>query len=74
MKEVEDLCDRVVILQKGRVKSSVSLTEAEEKLETALLEVQPQEKALQWLTENGYEAWMEKGLLAVKAEKGKFPL
>ncbi|ASB90962.1 ABC transporter ATP-binding protein [Bacillus sonorensis] len=73
LKEVEDLCDRVVILQKGRVKSSVSLTEAEEKLETALLEVQPQEKALQWLTENGYEAWMEKGLLAVKAEKRQIP-
>ncbi|ATH94430.1 ABC transporter ATP-binding protein [Bacillus glycinifermentans] len=73
LKEVEDLCDRVVILQNGRVKSTVTLHGAEEKLEKALLEVQPEEKALQWLKGNGYEAWTEKGLVAVKVEKRKIP-
>ncbi|KAA6449624.1 ABC transporter ATP-binding protein [Bacillus swezeyi] len=73
LKEVEDLCDRVVILQKGKIKSEVILNDRDEKREKALLEVQPQEKALQLLSEHGYEAYAEKGMLAVKVAKAQIP-
>ncbi|MGQ9027233.1 ABC transporter ATP-binding protein [Bacillus licheniformis] len=73
LKEVEDLCDRVVILQKGKIKSTVVLNQADEKQEKAMLEVQPHDKALQWLKDQGYEARTEKGLLAVKVEKAQIP-
>ncbi len=38
-----------------------------------MLEVQPHDKALQWLKDQGYEARTEKGLLAVKVEKAQIP-
>ncbi|QHZ48539.1 ABC transporter ATP-binding protein [Bacillus sp. NSP9.1] len=73
LKEVEDLCDRVVILQKGKIKSEVGLRNTDEKQEKALFEVEPQQKALQWLTEHGFEARSEKGRLAVKVAKAQIP-
>ncbi|MDA1477801.1 ABC transporter ATP-binding protein [Bacillus changyiensis] len=72
LKEVEDLCDRVIIIQHGKVKSAVSLTEKQNQ-EKTLLEVEPRDQALKWLKEHGYNVKIERNLLAVQVAKADIP-
>ncbi|NPC91590.1 ABC transporter ATP-binding protein [Bacillus sp. WMMC1349] len=72
LKEVEDLCDRVIIIQHGKVKSAVSLTENQHQ-EKTLLEVEPCDQALKWLKENGYNVKVERNLLAVQVTRADIP-
>ncbi|MBD3859932.1 ABC transporter ATP-binding protein [Bacillus sp. 28A-2] len=51
--EVEELCDRMIIIQKGRIKASANLRNMEGK-EQVLMNIQPAEKAALWLGKNGY--------------------
>lgn len=51
--EVEELCDRMIIIQKGRIRASANLRDMEGK-EQVLMNIQPVEKAASWLDTNGY--------------------
>ncbi|TQR22968.1 ABC transporter ATP-binding protein [Bacillus safensis] len=51
--EVEELCDRMIIIQKGQIKASTHLRDMEGK-EQVLMNIQPVEKAVSWLDENEY--------------------
>ncbi|QHQ82198.1 ATP-binding cassette domain-containing protein [Bacillus subtilis] len=46
--EVEELCDRMIIIQKGEIKASTMLRDIEGK-EQMLMNIQPVEKAVTWL-------------------------
>lgn len=73
LREVEDLCDRVIIIQKGEIKAEVSLNGAGQKTEKAVIEVQPAEKALDWLMGNGYSAERKDGSIVVDIAKENIP-
>lgn len=73
LREVEDLCDRVIIIQKGEIKAEVSLNGAGQKTEKAVIEVQPAQKALDWLTGNGYTAERKDGSIVVDIAKENIP-
>lgn len=51
--EVEELCDRMIIIQKGQIKASTHLREMEGK-EQVLMNIQPVEKAVSWLDAHEY--------------------
>ncbi|KML08859.1 ABC transporter ATP-binding protein [Bacillus safensis] len=51
--EVEELCDRMIIIQKGQIKASTHLRDMEGK-EQVLMNIQPVEKAVSWLDANEY--------------------
>lgn len=51
--EVEELCDRMIIIQKGQIKASTHLRDMEGK-EQVLMNVQPVEKAVSWLDAHDY--------------------
>ncbi|WP_458110092.1 ABC transporter ATP-binding protein [Bacillus zhangzhouensis] len=51
--EVEELCDRMIIIQKGQIRASANLRDMEGK-EQVLMNIQPVEKAASWLDRNGY--------------------
>ncbi|KEP25414.1 ABC transporter ATP-binding protein [Bacillus zhangzhouensis] len=51
--EVEELCDRMIIIQKGQIRASANLRDMEGK-EQVLMNIQPVEKAASWLDTNGY--------------------
>ncbi|MEC1634944.1 ABC transporter ATP-binding protein [Bacillus mojavensis] len=73
LREVEDLCDRVIIIQKGEIKAEVSLNGAGQKTESAVIEVQPAEKAIAWLVGNGYTAERKDGSIVVDIAKENIP-
>ncbi|MBJ7573186.1 ABC transporter ATP-binding protein [Bacillus halotolerans] len=73
LREVEDLCDRVIIIQKGEIKAEVSLNGAGQKTEKAVIEVQPAQKALDWLRGNGYTAERKDGSIVVDIAKENIP-
>ncbi|WP_339191995.1 ABC transporter ATP-binding protein [Bacillus sp. FSL K6-1003] len=73
LREVEDLCDRVIIIQKGEIKAEVSLNGAGQKTEKAVIEVQPAEKAIAWLVGNGYTAERKDGSIVVDIAKENIP-
>ncbi|MGX4764700.1 ABC transporter ATP-binding protein [Bacillus mojavensis] len=73
LREVEDLCDRVIIIQKGEIKAEVSLNRAGQKTEKAVIEVQPAEKAIAWLVGNGYTAERKDGSIVVDIAKENIP-
>ncbi|WP_339179742.1 ABC transporter ATP-binding protein [Bacillus sp. FSL R5-0560] len=73
LREVEDLCDRVIIIQKGAIKAEVSLNGAGQKTEKAVIEVQPAEKAIAWLVGNGYTAERKDGSIVVDIAKENIP-
>ncbi|MEC1679378.1 ABC transporter ATP-binding protein [Bacillus mojavensis] len=73
LREVEDLCDRVIIIQKGEIKAEVSLNGAGQKTEKAVIEVQPAEKAIAWLVGNGYTAERKDGSIVVDIVKENIP-
>ncbi|QYX43970.1 ABC transporter ATP-binding protein [Bacillus inaquosorum] len=73
LREVEDLCDRVIIIQKGEIKAEVSLHGTNQKTEKAIIEVQPEEKAFNWLTGNQYQAERQDGAIVVEVAKEKIP-
>ncbi|MEC1545853.1 ABC transporter ATP-binding protein [Bacillus halotolerans] len=73
LREVEDLCDRVIIIQKGEIKAEVSLNGAGQKTEKAVIEVQPAQKALDWLRGNGYTAEHKDGSIVVDIAKENIP-
>ncbi|MDR4229071.1 ABC transporter ATP-binding protein [Bacillus mojavensis] len=73
LREVEDLCDRVIIIQKGEIKAEVSLNGAGQKTEKAVIEVQPAEKAIAWLVGNGYTAERKGGSIVVDIAKENIP-
>ncbi|UTL73191.1 ABC transporter ATP-binding protein [Bacillus halotolerans] len=73
LREVEDLCDRVIIIQKGEIKAEVSLNGAGQKTEKAVIEVQPAQKALDWLTGNGYRPERKDGSIVVDIAKENIP-
>ncbi|MCR6473628.1 ABC transporter ATP-binding protein [Bacillus safensis] len=51
--EVEELCDRMIIIQKGQIKASTHLRDMEGK-EQVLMNIQPVEKAVSWLDAHDY--------------------
>ncbi|WCL57124.1 ABC transporter ATP-binding protein [Bacillus safensis] len=51
--EVEELCDRMIIIQKGQIKASTHLRDMEGK-EQVLMNIQPVEKAVSWLDAHEY--------------------
>ncbi|MBU5258034.1 ABC transporter ATP-binding protein [Bacillus pumilus] len=51
--EVEELCDRMIIIQKGQIKASAKLRDMEGK-EQILMNIQPVEKAVSWLDTQAY--------------------
>ncbi|PCK23001.1 ABC transporter ATP-binding protein [Bacillus pumilus] len=51
--EVEELCDRMIIIQKGQIKADVNLRDIGGQ-EQVLMNIQPVEKAASWLDEHGY--------------------
>ncbi|RST65893.1 ABC transporter ATP-binding protein [Bacillus pumilus] len=51
--EVEELCDRMIIIQKGQIKASAMLRDIEGK-EQMLMNIQPVEKAVSWLDTHAY--------------------
>ncbi|MEI4789641.1 ABC transporter ATP-binding protein [Bacillus sp. FJAT-53060] len=51
--EVEELCDRMIIIQKGQIKADVNLRGIGGQ-EQVLMNIQPVEKAASWLDEHGY--------------------
>ncbi|PRS80104.1 MULTISPECIES: ABC transporter ATP-binding protein [unclassified Bacillus (in: firmicutes)] len=51
--EVEELCDRMIIIQKGQIKASARLRDMEGK-EQILMNIQPVEKAVSWLNTQAY--------------------
>ncbi|GLF91255.1 putative ABC transporter ATP-binding protein YdbJ [Bacillus safensis] len=51
--EVEELCDRMIIIQKGQIKASTHLRNMESK-EQVLMNIQPVEKAVSWLDAHEY--------------------
>ncbi|AVM22761.1 ABC transporter ATP-binding protein [Bacillus pumilus] len=51
--EVEELCDRMIIIQKGQIKASAKLQDTEGK-EQILMNIQPVEKAASWLSTQAY--------------------
>ncbi|MEC1671212.1 ABC transporter ATP-binding protein [Bacillus mojavensis] len=73
LREVEDLCDRVIIIQKGEIQAEVSLNGAGQKTEKAVIEVQPAEKAIAWLVGNGYTAERKDGSIVVDIAKENIP-
>ncbi|MCY8973192.1 ABC transporter ATP-binding protein [Bacillus atrophaeus] len=73
LREVEDLCDRVIIIQKGEIKAEVNLNEIDEKTEKAVIEVQPAEKALEWLAANKFVAEVYGDAIAVNVSKQNIP-
>ncbi|MEG7283846.1 ABC transporter ATP-binding protein [Bacillus sp. 0909A] len=73
LREVEDLCDRVIIIQKGEIKAEVSLNGAGQKTEKAVIEVQSAEKAIAWLVGNGYTAERKDGSIVVDIAKENIP-
>ncbi|MEC1623188.1 ABC transporter ATP-binding protein [Bacillus mojavensis] len=73
LREVEDLCDRVIIIQKGEIKAEVSLNGAGQKTEKAVIKVQPAEKAIAWLVGNGYTAERKDGSIVVDIAKENIP-
>ncbi|MEC1754726.1 ABC transporter ATP-binding protein [Bacillus mojavensis] len=73
LREVEDLCDRVIIIQNGEIKAEVSLNGAGQKTEKAVIEVQPAEKAIAWLVGNGYTAERKDGSIVVDIVKENIP-
>lgn len=57
LSEMELLCDRIVIIQKGEITDSEQVREVEEKTETPriALRIEPQNEALQWLIRQRYD-------------------
>lgn len=51
--EVEELCDRMIIIQKGQIKASAKLRDMEGK-EQILMNIQPVEKVVSWLDTQAY--------------------
>lgn len=51
--EAEELCDRMIIIQKGQIKASTHLRDMEGK-EQVLMNIQPVEKAVSWLDAHEY--------------------
>lgn len=73
LSEVEELCDRVIIIQNGKIKSTVSLSENLETELTLRMELRPQENALSWLSGQGFEAEANGDFLLVKVKKEQVP-
>ncbi|MCW1837151.1 ABC transporter ATP-binding protein [Bacillus xiamenensis] len=51
--EVEELCDRMMIIQKGKIKVNANLRDMDGK-EQVLMNIQPIEKAVSWLDTHGH--------------------
>ncbi|MBG9913297.1 ABC transporter ATP-binding protein [Bacillus xiamenensis] len=51
--EVEELCDRMMIIQKGKIKVNANLRDMDGK-EQVLMNIQPVEKAVSWLDTHGH--------------------
>ncbi|MCY8823227.1 ABC transporter ATP-binding protein, partial [Bacillus atrophaeus] len=62
-----------IIIQKGEIKAEVNLNEIDEKTEKAVIEVQPAEKALEWLAANKFVAEVYGDAIAVNVSKQNIP-
>ncbi|MFS0656927.1 ABC transporter ATP-binding protein [Bacillus sp. 179-C3.3 HS] len=51
--EVEELCDRMIIIQKGQIKANANIGETDGQ-DQYVLDIQPIEKATSWLQAEGY--------------------
>ncbi|KXZ22943.1 ABC transporter ATP-binding protein [Bacillus nakamurai] len=73
LREVEDLCDRVIIIHKGEIQTEVTLHGAYEKEEKAVIEIQPAEEAFAWLSEQQYEPEKNGDSITVSVSKKNIP-
>ncbi|POI17901.1 ABC transporter ATP-binding protein [Bacillus velezensis] len=73
LREVEDLCDRVIIIQKGEIKTEVVLRGAEEKEEKAVLDIQPADEAFEWLSQQQFAPEKNGGGITVTVAKKDIP-
>ncbi|MCP6683308.1 ABC transporter ATP-binding protein [Bacillus nakamurai] len=73
LREVEDLCDRVIIIQKGEIQTEVTLRGVYEKEEKAVIEIQPAEEAFAWLSEQQYEPEKNGDSITVSVSKKNIP-
>lgn len=70
--EVEELCDRMIIIQKGQIKANTNLRDMEGK-EQVLMNIQPVEKAVSWLDTQGYTYEQRDQHVLVQLNKDRVP-
>jgi ABC-2 type transport system ATP-binding protein len=74
LSEVEELCDRVIIIQNGKIKSTVVLQETFHEEFLIHMEIAPKEKAMKWLKQQNYEAEEKGNFISVKVRKEQIPI
>ncbi|MGE6632094.1 ABC transporter ATP-binding protein [Bacillus sp. NPDC077027] len=72
--EVEELCDRMVIIQKGTIKATVNLQEANSANTHVRMEIHPSDQAADWLKTNGYTYEMSEGDFILQVKKEEVPI
>ncbi len=70
--EVEELCDRMIIIQKGQIKASTHLRDMEGK-EQVLMNIQPVEKAVSWLDAQKYTYERDGARVLLQLNKERVP-
>ncbi|MGG1861538.1 ABC transporter ATP-binding protein [Bacillus safensis] len=70
--EVEELCDRMIIIQKGQIKASTHLLDMEGK-EQVLMNIQPVEKAVSWLDAQEYTYERDGARVLLQLNKERVP-
>ncbi|MFJ5965612.1 ABC transporter ATP-binding protein [Bacillus sp. NPDC093026] len=70
--EVEELCHRMMIIQKGQIKATVDLRNINEQ-EQVLMNIQPVEKASSWLNAHGYTYELDGQHVLLQLNKESMP-
>lgn len=70
--EVEELCDRMIIIQKGQIKANASLRDIGGQ-EQVLMNIQPIEKVTSWLSAQGYTYELNGQHVLLRLTKDRLP-
>lgn len=73
LSEVEELCDRVIVIQNGSIKSAVSLNDNAKIDWPVHMELKPQENALLWLRNHNFDVEEAGSVISVKVKKEQIP-